>query len=139
MTLDPRKKALQDLYDQSLEKLDPAEQSPLYVDLLSVQDRYVQPELIAVGGMKRILKVLDKQGNRYVAMAVLNDDASDLLFDPFIREARLTALLEHPNIISVHDVGVNSQGNPYFTMELKVGTVKYFKDIEKNNLALPKL
>jgi serine/threonine-protein kinase len=54
-------------------------------------------------------------------MARLHEDASDLLFDPFIREARLTALLEHPNVISVHDVGVDKEGKPYFTMDLKVG------------------
>jgi hypothetical protein len=51
----------------------------------------------------------------------LHEDASELLFDPFIREARLTALLEHPNVISVHDVGVDKEGQPYFTMDLKVG------------------
>ena len=43
--------------------------------------------------MKRIFKVLDRHGNRHVAMARLHEDASELLFDPFIREARLTALL----------------------------------------------
>ena len=59
--------------------------------------------------------------NRFVAMARLHDDATEAQFDPFIREARLTALLEHPNVITVHDVGVDEDGEPYFTMELKVG------------------
>ena len=113
--------ALNQLFDQAFDERDPAEQSPLYVDLRSLEERYGQAELIAVGGMKRILKVLDRHGNRHVAMARLHEDASDLLFDPFIREARLTALLEHPNVISVHDVGVDEEGQPYFTMDLKVG------------------
>jgi serine/threonine-protein kinase len=116
-----RTQALYDLFDESLDELDPADQLPLYAELRSLQERYIEPELIALGGMKRILKVLDRQSNRHVAMARLHEDASDLLFDPFIREARLTALLEHPNVISVHDVGVDSGGQPYFTMELKVG------------------
>jgi serine/threonine protein kinase len=116
-----RTHALYKLFDESLEELNPADQSPLYVELRSLQERYIQPELIAVGGMKRILKVMDRQSNRHVAMARLHEDASDLLFDPFIREARLTALLEHPNVISVHDVGVDGDGQPYFTMELKIG------------------
>ena len=47
-------------------------------------------------------------------MARLHEDASDLLFDPLIREARLTALLDHPNIISVHDVGVDEGGQAVF-------------------------
>jgi serine/threonine-protein kinase len=113
--------ALNNLFDEAFGEIDPAAESPLYGELCSLQERYVQAELIAVGGMKRIFKVLDRQGNRHVAMARLHEDASELLFDPFIREARLTALLEHPNIISVHDVGVDKEGKPYFTMDLKVG------------------
>jgi serine/threonine protein kinase len=116
-----RTRALHELFDQALDDLDPAAQSPLYADLRALEERYAEPELIAVGGMKRILKVLDRQSNRHVAMARLHEDASDLLFDPFIREARLTALLEHPNVISVHEVGVDSGGQPFFTMELKMG------------------
>ncbi|MFT4547515.1 MAG: serine/threonine protein kinase [Verrucomicrobiales bacterium] len=116
-----RTQALNNLFDEAFEEIDPAAESPLYGQLCSLQERYDQAELIAVGGMKRILKVLDRHGNRHVAMARLHEDASDLLFDPFIREARLTALLEHPNVISVHDVGVDKEGKPYFTMDLKAG------------------
>ena len=116
-----RTQALNNLFNEAFEEIDPAAESPLYGQLCAFQERYGQAELIAVGGMKRILKVLDRHGNRHVAMARLHEDASDLLFDPFIREARLTALLEHPNVISVHDVGVDKEGQPYFTMDLKVG------------------
>ena len=116
-----RTQSLNNLLDEAFEEVDPAAESPLYGQLRSFQERYDQPEVIAVGGMKRILKVLDRHSNRHVAMARLHEDASDLLFDPFIREARLTAMLEHPNVISVHDVGVDKEGRPYFTMDLKVG------------------
>ena len=116
-----RTQALNNLFEEAFEEIDPAAESPLYGQLCSLHERYGEAELIAVGGMKRILKVLDRHGNRYVAMARLHEDASDLLFDPLIREARLTALLEHPNVISVHDVGVDKEGQPYFTMDLKVG------------------
>ena len=116
-----RDQALNNLFDEAFGEIDPAAESPLYGELCSLEERYGQAELIAVGGMKRIFKVLDRHGNRHVAMARLHEDASELLFDPFIREARLTALLEHPNIISVHDVGVDKEGKPYFTMDLKVG------------------
>ena len=116
-----RTQALNNLFEEAFEEIDPAGESPLYGQLCSLQERYGQAEPIAVGGMKRILKVLDRHGNRHVAMARLHEDASELLFDPFIREARLTALLEHPNVISVHDVGVDKEGKPYFTMDLKVG------------------
>jgi serine/threonine-protein kinase len=116
-----RDQALNTLFDEAFEEIDPAAESPLYGELCALEERYGQAELIAVGGMKRIFKVLDRHANRHVAMARLHEDASELLFDPFIREARLTALLEHPNIISVHDVGVDKEGQPYFTMDLKAG------------------
>ena len=116
-----RDQALNHLFDEAFGEIDPAAESPLYGELCSLEERYGQAELIAVGGMKRIFKVLDRHGNRHVAIARLHEDASELLFDPFIREARLTALLEHPNIISVHDVGIDKEGKPYFTMDLKVG------------------
>ena len=116
-----RDQALNNLFDEAFGEIDPAAESPLYGELCSLEERYGQAELIAVGGMKRIFKVLDRHGNRHVAMARLHEDASELLFDPFIREARLTALLEHPNIISVHDVGIDKEGQPYFTMDLKIG------------------
>lgn len=116
-----RDQALNNLFDEAFGEGDPAAESPLYGELCSLEDRYSHAELIAVGGMKRVFKVLDRNSNRHVAMARLHEDASELLFDPFIREARLTALLEHPNIISVHDVGVDKDGQPFFTMDLKVG------------------
>ncbi len=116
-----RTEALNKLFEEAFEEIDPAAESPLYSQLCSLEERYGQAELIAAGGMKRILKVLDRHGNRHVAMARLHEDASDLLFDPLIREARLTALLEHPNVISIHDVGVDEEGQPYFTMDLKSG------------------
>ena len=116
-----RTQALNNLFDEAFGEIDPAAEAPLYGELCSLQERYGQAEVIAVGGMKRIFKVLDRHGNRHVAMARLHEDANELLFDPFIREARLTALLEHPNIISVHDIGVDKEGKPYFTMDLKVG------------------
>ncbi|MDP6519862.1 MAG: serine/threonine-protein kinase [Planctomycetota bacterium] len=34
----------------------------------------------------------------------------------FVEEARITGRLQHPAIISAHEVGVDEEGNPYFTM-----------------------
>ena len=35
----------------------------------------------------------------------------------FVREARLTARLEHPSIVPVHDLGQRADGTPYYTMK----------------------
>jgi serine/threonine protein kinase len=56
---------------------------------------------------------------REVAMAMMPDFQSrpqaDL--DRFMCEARITARLEHPNIIPVYDMGLDRQGAPFFTMK----------------------
>jgi len=95
--------------------------SPFMYELKSDQNRYSESELIALGGMKTISKVFDRKTGRYVAMAKLHKDTPFELFEPFLREARLTALLDHPNIISIFDIGVDADSRPFFTMELKTG------------------
>jgi serine/threonine protein kinase len=89
--------------------------------LNQVTQRYQSAELIAEGGMKRIFKVYDARAQRQLALAMMRDDAPEDLCDPFIHEAWLTARLDHPNIITIHDVGVKEAGRPYFTMDLKQG------------------
>ena len=115
--------SLEKIYDFAFENLedDTSAVCPLFVSMEEIANRYTDPHLIASGGMKQIYQVLDAKANRHVAMAQLHDDAPVDLYDPFIREARLTAILEHPNIISVHDIGADDRGLPFFTMELKVG------------------
>lgn len=86
-----------------------------------ISQRYESPELIAKGGMKQVFQVYDAKCKRNVAMATLHDDAPSELCDPLIHEAWLTALLDHPNIITIHDVGINLTNRPYYTMDLKSG------------------
>lgn len=107
--------------------------APIFSDLREISEHYGEFDPIAKGGMKCIGKVLDRRSNRYVAMACLHEDAPVDLYDSFIREARLTALLEHPNVISIFDIGVN-KGGPYFTMELKTGDT--LRDIIENESEL---
>ncbi|MCM8530821.1 MAG: serine/threonine protein kinase [Lentisphaeraceae bacterium] len=113
-----------DLYDEVVEGLEKEEQSslrPLCDSLKSNKSRYSDFEEIALGGMKVIYKVFDHKVNRFIAYAALHNDCPHELHDHFIREARLTALLEHPNIINVYNIGLDEESKPFFTMELKVG------------------
>ncbi|VGO14500.1 Serine/threonine-protein kinase PknD [Pontiella desulfatans] len=96
-------------------------QGAIYADLRQSGDRYTDAEVLARGGMKKISRVFDTKTGRQVAMAELRANAPSELYEPFLREARLTALLEHPNIISVHDIGLSPDGLPFFTMDLKRG------------------
>lgn len=52
-------------------------------------------------------------------------DAKDTL--RFIEEAQVTAQLEHPNIVPVHELGLDAQGRPFYTMKRVAGTT--LKDV----------
>ena len=92
-----------------------------YVGSKKFEERYQSSELIASGGMKEIYKIYDSMTCRHIAMAQLRKDVSEEHCQSFMKEAYLTASMEHPNIISVYDVGLKDNNEPYFTMELKVG------------------
>lgn len=74
---------------------------------------------IGFGGMKAVLLVYDADTAREVAMAMMPDfrDRTPEDLDRFICEARITAKLEHPNIIPVYDMGLDGNGAPFFTMK----------------------
>ncbi len=83
------------------------------------QDRYKFIRSIGFGGMKGVLLVHDSDTGRDVAMAIMPDFRTRPRRDlnRFVREAYITARLEHPNIVPVHDIGIDGSGSPYFTMK----------------------
>ena len=93
----------------------------LIYDELDCAKKYKGFAEIAYGGMKVIYSVYDQHADRIVAMAKLHDTATEEMFEPFLREARLTAKLDHPNIIKIHDIGLDEVRKPYFTMDLRNG------------------
>jgi eukaryotic-like serine/threonine-protein kinase len=85
----------------------------------SVPDGYQYLNPISAGGMGSVHAVRDLGLLRVAAMKVL---APDLATRPrevqrFIREAQITAQLDHPNIAPVYEIGVDRLGNRYFTMK----------------------
>jgi len=84
------------------------------------KNKYRHFDRIGSGGMKDIIKVRDADTARDLAMAILTEETSEQ--EPymvrFVYEARITANLEHPNIVPIHDIGVDDGGHPYFTMKL---------------------
>ena len=67
-----------------------------------------------------MLRAYDPALEREVALKLLQDvdRPSDLELEAFIREARLAARLEHPNIVPVHEAGLTSEGTLYLVMKL---------------------
>ena len=82
------------------------------------QERYELLRSIGFGGMKCVLLVHDRDTDRDIAMAMMPDfkDRSAADHELFIREARITASLNHPNIVAVHDMGLDDNGAPFYTM-----------------------
>jgi len=82
-------------------------------------DRYKFIRTIGFGGMKAVLLVEDRDTGREVAMALMPDfrDRPHRDLERFVSEARISAMLEHPNIVPVHDIGIDASGAPYFTMK----------------------
>ena len=111
------------LFQESLEEALPEmdEPHPLLGSLIKPGERYSDRDLIATGGMKCIYRVFDKKTGRHVALAELKHDMAPRVYEAFLMEARLTGILEHPNIITIHDIGIYEDKKPYFTMELKIG------------------
>ena len=81
--------------------------------------RYKFLRSIGFGGNKGVILVHDRETEREVAMAFIPDfrDRSKDDLEQFLREAFLTARLEHPNIVPVHDIGIDEAGSPYFIMK----------------------
>lgn len=92
---------------------------PFYVELTEASERYEDGELLGKGAVKEVYKSFNRHTKRWVAMARLRADRGPEFYDLFLNEAWLTAGLNHPNIITIHDAGVDGGGRPFFTMDLK--------------------
>ncbi len=84
--------------------------------------RYQLFEPLGRGGMAVVYRARDLNLERYVAIKVLREDYSrDPDFqDRFRQEARAAANLSHPNIITVHDFGLDG-GQLFIVMEYVPG------------------
>jgi len=77
------------------------------------------------GGMSTVYLALDTKLQRHVALKFLSDDVADAAaWRRFQREARMASSLNHPHIVTVHDVG-EFEGWQYLVMEcVDGGTLK---------------
>ena len=77
--------------------------------------------LLGAGGMGEVYRARDARLNREVAIKVLGSFSGDAdRLERFEQEARAAAALNHPNILSVFDVG-SHDGAPYVVSELLEG------------------
>lgn len=88
-----------------------------------MNERYELIAPIAEGGLGRVFRARDRQLGREVAVKRIRmDKANDLgtAMDMLIREAQQQSALQHPNIVTVYDAGVDEEGG-FIVMELVKG------------------
>ena len=80
-------------------------------------DRYELAGEHARGGLGRVLRAVDRRLGRTVAVKELLKQSA-VAESQFVREALITARLEHPGIVPVHEAGRWPSGEPYYVMKL---------------------
>ena len=74
-----------------------------------LNERYQLLDRLGSGGMADVFRARDLMLDRYVAIKILRKDytANPGFQERFRQEARAAANLSHPNIVTVHDFGLD--------------------------------
>ena len=101
--------------------------------------RYQLFETLGVGATSRVARGFDPMIGRPVAVKLFPSDlAQGEARDRFLREARVVGQLSHPNIITLHDMGIEeSTQTPYLVMEYVEG-LPLDRVLEKGTLPFPR-
>ena len=85
--------------------------------------RYTVTSVLGRGAMSVVYEARDAELGRFVALKVLAPAVGEgvRFRDRFLRESRLAASLDHPNVIPIYDAG-EADGLLYIAMRLVVGT-----------------
>ena len=74
------------------------------------------------GGMGMVYRARQQSLEREVAVKVMTARArTPEMAERFRREALVLGRLEHPNIVPIHDLGMDDNGQLYYTMKLVKG------------------
>lgn len=121
-----------------LRPLTPGEESGLQVPALGLptvaEEHYAVGDEVARGGLGKILRARDRRLGRDVALKVLRVRKPDAEAR-FLREALVTARLQHPAIVPIYEAGVWPDGEPFYAMKLLSG--KPLSDLIKERPTLP--
>jgi serine/threonine protein kinase len=108
--------------------------------VVNVGLRYTHFQQVATGGKCVIQSCKDYHLSRTVAHKSLLPQFADDPFERkrFLREARVTAMLQHPNTIPVYDLSRDNRGHYFFTMKLVEGyTLREILDMGKADGTAP--
>lgn len=90
---------------------------------IDVNFRYAYFKTIAKGGKSLIQSCKDMHLNRVICYKSLLPEFADDLIEQkrLLREARISAILQHPNTVPTYELGRDNKGHYYFTMKLVHG------------------
>lgn len=91
--------------------------------LFEGKQRYLVHKELARGGLGRVLLGHDQYIARDVAIKELlpHVKPSDEAVNRFLEEAQVTGQLQHPGIVPIYELGLKSDGQPYYSMKLLSG------------------
>jgi serine/threonine-protein kinase len=112
-----------DVYDPTTWAGEDPQETTFFADGPVITERYRDIAAIASGGMGEVRLVWDTLLERKVAMKLIHGHllARDGALASFREEAKITASLQHPAIVAVHDLGQLDDGRGWFTMDLLRG------------------
>jgi serine/threonine-protein kinase len=83
--------------------------------------RYEQQHVLGEGGMGVVALAHDRDIDRQVALKKIRAAIGQDGLARFAEEVRTVGQLEHPNIVPIHDVGVDENGDYFFVMKYVEG------------------
>ncbi|MGI9328020.1 MAG: serine/threonine protein kinase [Pseudomonadales bacterium] len=92
-------------------------------ETINPNTRYAYFKTIARGGKSIIQTCKDMHLGRVVCYKQLKPEFNDNPIEQrrFLREARVSAMLQHPNTVPTYEIGRDGRGRTYFTMKLVHG------------------
>jgi serine/threonine-protein kinase len=86
-------------------------------------EKFVERGALGSGGSSVVVRALDKELLREVAVKILSSEFFDGSpeAEQFIEEARITGQLEHPNIVPIYEIGVRPSGQRFLCLRLLEG------------------
>jgi serine/threonine-protein kinase len=86
------------------------------------EERYERKRPLGAGAMGEVTLVYDRDIGRHVAFKQLkNKELDERLLVRFIKEVQITGRLDHPNVVALHDVGIDPEGQYFFVMKYLEG------------------
>lgn len=84
-------------------------------------ERFSDVDLVGQGGVGVVRRVREANLCRSVALKRPRGTATPEIAAALVEEARSMALLDHPGVVPIYELGTDPHGNPFFTMKIAEG------------------